>query len=762
VNNGNQAGFAVTVTDSLDLAVTLDPTSFMLNGVPLSAEVLDVDTGDSATKTTRTFQVNIGAVAGMSTSVLTFDTVVSTKLTSTVIVNQALVSGDNFQQVYSTAPDNGVDDIPTSIDLNAVPLLDVTLTWNTTNGESAAPGGQIVYTISVTNLADSTAVASNVMISDVLDSSLMSLDLGSVVVVTNNAVVKQGNSIKDSSVLVYASSIDIGEQVVVSFSATLVNTFPAYVNSVSNQAQVSGDNFATQLSRDPMTAILVDPTVTPVEASPIISISLSSVYNGNDVDTANPIKVGGTYQFIGTISNVGNQLTDGTVVTMYIDANSVFVAGSVTTNCGKNCKVTKGNYVGNQGPVVVELGSLSTGTANEIVVSYLAIVNDPFAGVSPVVVSEVDVSANNIAVASNSAPFPVNAAPQLTISMTCDYCLSTGDRCSSLNPGDNIQMTATIKNSGTQNAFDVLFLDNPGSPFINVGGPYNVVPASAANGMQFEVFTNGSLQVTFPSLSGEQGTVSFSYLLQMTNSAPATSGIVQTLTTWSNDGVGYFSGDFDCSSSSSRSGSSSTQTRRQRGEVIALARSESTCPPTFVPCSGSFSPNIASSCGSVTATLAQDIDQNGIASTGDVLSFTVTLYIQSSCADLTGVSFTDIPDPVNARLVAGSVRTTFGRIASGNSQDDSEVVLYMGELPGKRQLQIAVSFEVLITGNTLGFRTLGNTGFVTMDHYGTFEVDAISPEIQFTTDIYAFSSAQMIRPVFFSLLWLLLAGFLVL
>ena len=233
----------------------------------------------------------------------------------------------------------------------------------------------------------------------------------------------------------------------------------------------------------------------------------------------------------------------------------------------------------------------------------------------------------------------------------------------------------------------------------------------------------------------------------MTNSAPATSGIVQTLTTWSNDGVGYFSGDFDCSSSSSRSGSAQSS-RRHRGEVISLSRSESTCPPTFVPCSGSFSPNIASACGSVTATLAQDIDQNGIASTGDVLSFTVTLYIQSSCADLTGVSFTDIPDPVNARLVAGSVRTTFGRITSGNSQDDSEVVLYMGELPGKRQMQIAVSFEVLITGNTLGFRTLGNTGFVTMDHYGTFEVDAISPEVQFTTDIYAFSSAEMIRPVF--------------
>jgi len=252
--------------------------------------------------------------------------------------------------------------------------------------------------------------------------------------------------------------------------------------------------------------------------------------------------------------------------------------------------------------------------------------------------------------------------------------------------------------------------------------------------------------VSFPSLAGEKGSVSFSYLLQMTNSAPATSGIVQSLTAWSNDGVGYFSGDFDCSSSSSRAGS--TQSRRQRGEVIAMDRATSECPATFVPCSGSFSPNIASACGSVTATIAQDIDQNGIASTGDVLLFSVTLYIQSSCADLTGVSFTNIPDPVNARLVAGTVRTTFGRITSGNSQDDSEVVLYMGQLPGKRQLQIGVSFEVLITGNTLGFRTLDNSAVVTMDKYGTFDLAPISPEVQFTTDIYAFSSAEIVRPFF--------------
>jgi len=367
----------------------------------------------------------------------------------------------------------------------------------------------------------------------------------------------------------------------------------------------------------------------------------------------------------------------------------------------------------------------------------------------------VDVTANNIAVASFSESFPVNAYPQLSIAMTCDFCLSTGDRCNSLNPGDNIQMTATITNSGTQNAYDVVFLDNPGSPFINVGGPYNVVPSSAANGMQFEVFTNGSLQVTFPMISGEQGSVSFSYLIQMTNSAPATSGIVQTLTAWSNDGAGYFSGDFDCASSSG-SRSISAQTRRQRDEEVAVtARDASACPPTFVPCSGSFSPNIASACGSVTATIQQDIDQNGIASTGDVLLYSVTLYIQSSCADLTGVSFTDIPDPTNARLVAGSVRTTFGRIATGNSQDDGEVVLYMGELPGKRQLQIAVSFEVLITGNTLGFRTLENSGFVTMDHYGTFEIAPISPEIQFTTDIYAFSSADKFSPVFYSFVGLI-------
>jgi hypothetical protein len=385
-------------------------------------------------------------------------------------------------------------------------------------------------------------------------------------------------------------------------------------------------------------------------------------------------------------------------------------------------------------------------------------VNSPFDGQSSSVVVNYQISGDNIAdIEGESKSFAVNAAPQLQITMSCDYCLSTKTICSSLNPGDGIQSTVTITNSGNQNALDLFFINDPVAPFVVQGSPYSWVPSSAATGTQSENPSNGSQIVQIPSLAGNGGSVSFSYALLLTTNPASGSGINQMLSVWSNAGAAYFSETISCTSSSS-----SSTSRRDAPIEIATRQSDSICPGTFLPCSSSgFVVNKVNACGSMTVTLSEDVDGNGVVSTNDVLLYTSTVFIQSSCSDLSGVSFTDLLDAANVRLVQGSVRTTLGRIVSGNGQYDAEVYLYMGNLPGKRQIELVISFEAIVTGIAENPTTITNTAFINIASYGRYDIADISPEVSYVTDVSAFSSAATFSVSFFTLCFTIFSLFFV-
>jgi len=431
------------------------------------------------------------------------------------------------------------------------------------------------------------------------------------------------------------------------------------------------------------------------------------------------------------VSNSGNQDAADVVVKIQIDENVKFLAGSVVTSTGL---VRSGNYVNDQGPIVVRLGKLRS--LKQSTLKFSAVVMSPFNDMASDVRFKVQIESSNGKSVSQTFPFEVDAYAQITINSTCDFCVSTGDVCSSLKPDEMIQVSAIIYNIGNQNAFNLVFLASPSSPMVASGAPFHVSPSTTS--FTYINHPNGSLEVHIPMLSGDGGSVSFSYYLKMTADSSSSGGISQSIDVWTNDNT-HTSIVKSCSSTAQQ-GSSRTQ----------LMKQASTCPPTFTPCqSGGFSPNSVASCGTVTAQVLESGSSltGYAATTGDVIQITATVYVQSSCLDLTGVTFTNIPDPINTQLIVGSVRPSFGRVVSGNTKNDGIVVIDFGVVPGNQQTQSIITFQVLVTGYIKSDTELTNSGFLTLSSYGTTYVSDIEPSVLLMKTTEYSSSGRLVSSV---------------
>jgi hypothetical protein len=85
-----------------------------------------------------------------------------------------------------------------------------------------------------------------------------------------------------SSVQADVGTLPAGKRVVVYFDVLIANPVPKNVTSVSNQASVSGSNFATLRTDDPATAATTDPTITQLDIVTTVRIYLPIVQR--DVD----------------------------------------------------------------------------------------------------------------------------------------------------------------------------------------------------------------------------------------------------------------------------------------------------------------------------------------------------------------------------------------------------------------------------------------------------------------------------------------------
>lgn len=110
-------------------------------------------------------------------------------------------------------------------------------------------------------------------------------------------------------------------------------------------------------------------------------------------------------------------------------------------------------------------------------------------------------------------------------------------------------------------------------------------------------------------------------------------------------------------------------------------------------------------------TLATDADGDGVPSPGDTLTYSVTVRNTGNMA-ASAVEFNDTPG-ANTQLVVGSVTTTQGAVALGNSAGNSSVQVIIGTLSGANA-EVTIQFNVTID-NPLpaGVTQVANQGITT-------------------------------------------------
>ncbi|MBX3052028.1 MAG: DUF11 domain-containing protein [Caldilineaceae bacterium] len=90
--------------------------------------------------------------------------------------------------------------------------------------------------------------------------------------------------------------------------------------------------------------------------------------------------------------------------------------------------------------------------------------------------------------------------------------------------------------------------------------------------------------------------------------------------------------------------------------------------------------------------LFTDVDNDGVASPGDVLRYTVIIS-NTGTGPLTSIVFTDTPG-VNTALVVNSVQTSLGAVIMGNGAGHTSVRVNVGTLPGKTSATIAFRVKI--------------------------------------------------------------------
>lgn len=217
------------------------------------------------------------------------------------------------------------------------------------NDGQVEPGDTLLYTIAVTNAG--TGDATSVVFSDTPGANT-TLVSGSVT--TTAGTVTTGNGAGDTSVVVAPGSVaGLGGSVTITFQVVIDNPVPADTFSVSNQGLVSGGNFADVLTDDPAVGGLEDPTVTALNAAPEVRASkiAALIVDGDGDGRADQDDV---IRYTIIVENTGNADAAAVVLSDTPDANTMIVAGSVSTTQGV---ITSGNSAGDS-VVTVELGTL--------------------------------------------------------------------------------------------------------------------------------------------------------------------------------------------------------------------------------------------------------------------------------------------------------------------------------------------------------------------------------------------------------------------
>ena len=366
------------------------------------------------------------------------------------------------------------------------------------------PGETIRYTIVITNDGDEDATA--VVFTDLAtDHPNTTLVDGSVT--TTEGTVDSGNGGgPDTDVVVDVGMLaGGGGTVTITFDVTVNDPLPAGVDEVCNQGLVT-DNFPDLPTDDPDVGGASDPTCTTVEAAPDLTVDKDD----GDV-TAAP---GDDITYTLSYGNVGNQDATGVTLTETVPDNTTFNAAA---SPGWTC--TPDGSAGST--CTFDVGDLAAGDSGTA--TFTVTVDNPVAAGT----EEIDNTASIDDDEDNgddpnpddneaSDTTPIDAEPDVSATKT-DALVIDADGNGDVNPGDTMEYTIVITNSGNEGAQTVVLTDTPdGNTTLVVG---SVV---APDGTIIKGNTAGDtmVEVHFDEIEGEPSVTSVTITFRVVINVP--------------------------------------------------------------------------------------------------------------------------------------------------------------------------------------------------------------------------------------------------
>ncbi|WP_224983594.1 isopeptide-forming domain-containing fimbrial protein [Geomonas agri] len=369
------------------------------------------------------------------------------------------------------------------------PLLSFTNTvQNATTGQSGAnarPGDTLKYTLTIRNLG--TLGAANFTLTDELDKlnavamfapgtlKLLTAPSGANVTATSANGGSKGTGVVSIGNLTVAPQGQAGDVLTVEFQATLAPVIDSG-SLVQNQAQVASPLLPSQLSDDPSLPGTADPTRTVIASAPrfLLQKTVRDVTSGSATVTA-----GDTLRYSITVKNDGTENATGVTLRDQVPANTAYVPNSTTLNgkpvadVGGASPLQSGMTVNSPANPVPGTMPAAAGAASNVATITFEV------RISRSVVAGTLISNQAFLAGTGAAsgPFPEEASDNPATPVPNDpttvvvgnlpllYALKTVQLVGDANgdglvdPGDELQYTITMTNSGGTAATGVLLTD---------------------------------------------------------------------------------------------------------------------------------------------------------------------------------------------------------------------------------------------------------------------------------------------------------------
>jgi len=490
-----------------------DPNTTLVAGSVTTTQG-SITTGNTSGDTT--VQVNVGTLSAGGVVTIVFDAVIANPMPAGVnqVVQQGVTGCTNCspQSVPTDDPSTATPADPTITPVVAAPNLAVTksaaLQVDADGDAQISPGDTLRYTVNVTNTGNQDAAAG---FADPIPDPNTSLVAGSVT--TTQGTILVGNTAGDTTVGVNLQSVAGGGGVAtITFDVKIKNPVPAFVSQVGDQGGVHCANCVPQDqgTDDPSTAAANDPTITAVVSAPNLAVTKSAALQV-DADGDTQISPGDTLRYTVELTNSGNQDAATTFVDAIPDANTMLVAGSVSTTQGT---ITTGNTAGDTN---VQVDSITVGGGGgTVTITFDVKIKNPLPAFVNQVVDQGVAGCPNCTpqqvltddpatpAAADPTITQVVAAPKITATKTVTLLVDASGN-GKADPSDVLKYTVVITNSGNQDAAGVQFTDGagmwttlvPGSVTTTLGSVVSGnTPNATAVGVQIALLSGGGGSAT--------------------------------------------------------------------------------------------------------------------------------------------------------------------------------------------------------------------------------------------------------------------------